>query len=129
MKEVSAEAESGGSSAPENTPENGRGVVKSVGGGEGYNGYQVMQQNKPSRLEVMGWYLYEFCSYFVITVLIPVVFPLIISQLQQLPSDPLHDWVSGHPTLTCADNEIRLYVHSSFSHTHLAFFFKSVVFI
>ncbi|KAI4343299.1 hypothetical protein MLD38_027825 [Melastoma candidum] len=60
--------------------------------------------DKPSRVEVIGWYLYEFCSYFIITVLIPIVFPLIISQTVGLPESvsPVHG-------SSCTDKELRLY--------------------
>ncbi|CAK8561702.1 unnamed protein product [Lathyrus sativus] len=64
---------------------------------------------KPSRYEVWGWYLYEFCSYFVQTVLIPVLFPLIISQLQILPTDPVQEWQNDHHGMLCSDKEIHLY--------------------
>ncbi|XAR54738.1 hypothetical protein NMG60_11030005 [Bertholletia excelsa] len=36
---------------------------------------------KPTKLEVVGWLLYELCSYCILTVLIPMVFPLFISQV------------------------------------------------
>lgn len=64
--------------------------------------------DEASRFEVWGWYLYEFCSYFVQTVLIPVVFPLIISQLQHLPMDPVQDWFKNHQGLVCSEKEINL---------------------
>ncbi|XP_028759445.1 uncharacterized protein LOC114718326 [Neltuma alba] len=114
MKEVTVEA---GNSHGGAAPEHGRHVVSAASSRSGvprtrddYGGYQVMQ-DKPSKFEVLGWYLYEFCSYFIQTVLIPVVFPLIISQLQHLPShpNPVQDWLFHHPTLTCSDKEIHLY--------------------
>ena len=64
--------------------------------------------DEASRFEVWGWYLYEFCSYFVQTVLIPVVFPLIISQLQHLPMDPVQEWFKNHQGVVCAEKEINL---------------------
>lgn len=118
MKEVTIEAGNGG------TAEHGR-LVGSTGGSGGsgggrsreeYGAYQVVQ-DKPARLEVIGSYLYEFCSYFIQTLLIPVVFPLIISQLQHLSSDTapaFASWRSNHPQLTCSDKEIGLYVVSFF---------------
>lgn len=74
---------------------------------EGYNEYEEIGE-KPTRFEVWGWYMYEFCSYFVQTVLIPIVFPLIISQLQQLPTDPVQEWVNNHQGMACAEKEITL---------------------
>uniref|UniRef100_A0A7N0U5X5 Uncharacterized protein n=1 Tax=Kalanchoe fedtschenkoi TaxID=63787 RepID=A0A7N0U5X5_KALFE len=46
---------------------------------EAYKAYGDLE-DKPRRGEVLGWCLYEFCSYFIHTVLLPIVFPLIISQ-------------------------------------------------
>lgn len=71
------------------------------------DGYEGIGE-KPSRFEVWGWYLYEFCSYFVQTVIIPVLFPLIISQLQQLHIDPVHEWHINHPGMTCGEKQIQL---------------------
>ncbi|BAT75262.1 hypothetical protein LR48_Vigan01g165400 [Vigna angularis] len=65
--------------------------------------------DEASKFEVWGWYLYEFCSYFVQTVLIPVVFPLLISQLQHLPMDPVQDWFKNHQGVVCSEKEINLY--------------------
>ncbi|XP_054775980.1 uncharacterized protein LOC129284501 [Prosopis cineraria] len=108
MKEVTVEAENGHGGAYSSA--GSRGVVRRGGGDDCGGSYQVME-DKPSKFEVMGWYLYELCSYFIQTVLIPLVFPLIISQLQHLPSnpDPVQDWHFHHPGLTCPDKEIHLY--------------------
>lgn len=61
-----------------------------------------------SKYEVWGWYLYEFCSYFVQTVLIPILFPLIIIQLQKLPTDPILEWQQNHQGMVCAEKEVHL---------------------
>ncbi|KAI4327997.1 hypothetical protein L6164_020397 [Bauhinia variegata] len=103
MKEVTVEAESG-QGPTQSAPE----VKSRARSGEAHKGYEEMQ-DRPSRIEVFGWCLYEFCSYFIQTLLIPVVFPLIISQLQQLPSDPVQDWLKDHQGLTCGEKEITLY--------------------
>ncbi|KAK7386806.1 hypothetical protein VNO78_27142 [Psophocarpus tetragonolobus] len=106
MKEVTSEGVA---------PQNGnsmqtRSVRSSKMSGEAnsYSSYEEMG-DEPSSFEVWGWYLYEFCSYFVQTVLIPVVFPLIISQLQHLPKDPVQEWFKNHPARDCAVKEINLY--------------------
>ncbi|RHN41746.1 hypothetical protein MtrunA17_Chr8g0369331 [Medicago truncatula] len=80
-------------------------VVKSR---DNSNEFEGSIGEKPSRYEVWGWYLYEFCSYFVQTVVIPVLFPLIISQLQILPTDPVPDWQNSHHGMICSDKEIHL---------------------
>lgn len=122
MKEVTVEAEGGGGQGGGAPPtEGGKGTannnttrpdlhnraMKILRAREAYNGYEEVGE-KPSRFEVMGWYLYEFCSYFVQTVLIPVVFPLIISQLQNLPTDSLQQWSKNHPGTHCSQKEIHL---------------------
>jgi len=77
--------------------------------GEGYSfANEEVIGEEASKFEVWGWYLYEFCSYFVQTVLIPVVFPLIISQLQHLPRDPVQEWFKNHQGVACAEKEINL---------------------
>ncbi|OIW10708.1 hypothetical protein TanjilG_16080 [Lupinus angustifolius] len=125
MKEVmSVEAEGG--QAPLPLPVQGGGgttrpdlqhrAMKILRAREAYNGYDEEVGEKPPRFEVWGWYLYEFCSYFVLTVLIPIVFPLIISQLQQLPPDSLQDWNKNHQGLICSQKETHLYLKLT-SHT------------
>ncbi|PQQ18621.1 hypothetical protein Pyn_03656 [Prunus yedoensis var. nudiflora] len=47
---------------------------------DAYMAYAEVEE-KPNKVEVLSWYFYEFCSYFILTVLIPIVFPLIISQV------------------------------------------------
>ncbi|ESW30195.1 hypothetical protein PHAVU_002G132600 [Phaseolus vulgaris] len=116
MKEVTVEAD-GGQGGAQGVQEGGKGTVrpdihnramKILRAREPYNGYEEVGE-KPSGLEVMGWYLYEFCFYFVQTVLVPVVFPLIISQLQRIPTDSLQEWAKNHPTKHCSQKEIHLY--------------------
>ncbi|KAK9218398.1 hypothetical protein WN943_007035 [Citrus x changshan-huyou] len=45
-----------------------------------YMAYSGLQE-KPSKLEIWMWYLYEMCSHFIVTTVVPVVFPLIISEI------------------------------------------------
>ncbi|KAL0329890.1 UNVERIFIED_CONTAM: hypothetical protein Sradi_4975700 [Sesamum radiatum] len=66
-------------------------------------------EDKPTKGEVMVWYLYGLCSYFVHTVLIPIVFPLIISQTVGDPPVPRQGWLRSHKDLQCKENEMRLY--------------------
>lgn len=84
-------------------------AVKILRARETYNGgYNDEVGEKPSRFEVFGWYLYEFCFYFVQTVLVPVVFPLIISQLQKQPTVSLQEWNKTHPGTHCSQKEFHL---------------------
>ncbi|RDY03261.1 hypothetical protein CR513_13180, partial [Mucuna pruriens] len=108
FREMSTE---GVESVPEPQNENGvqpRSVKNSKSDGEVYSYDYEEIGDEPSKIEVWGWYLYELCSYFVQTVLIPVVFPLLISQLQHLPMDPVQDWFKNHQGVPCADKEINL---------------------
>ncbi|KAL5082016.1 hypothetical protein RYX36_010437 [Vicia faba] len=85
-------------------------AVKILRAREAYNGgYNDEVGEKPSRFEVFGWYLYEFCFYFVQTVLVPIVFPLIISQLQKQPTVSLQEWNKIHPGTHCSQKEFHLY--------------------
>ncbi|MED6206231.1 hypothetical protein PIB30_024823 [Stylosanthes scabra] len=73
---------------------------------------EIVVGEKPSRFEVWGWCVYELCSYMVQSVVIPVVFPLIISQLQQLSTDDetlRHQWISDHHGMPCPQKQILLY--------------------
>ena len=71
---------------------------------------------RPGKLEVFGWCFYGLCSYFIHTVLIPVVFPLIISQISMpwpddaiLASQPATDViVRGGRSLVCRHKEVLL---------------------
>ncbi|KAL2333946.1 hypothetical protein Fmac_015159 [Flemingia macrophylla] len=109
MKEVTSE---GGSGEEGVAPQNGNNIntmrVRSIKNEEVYNYEYQDMRDKPSKFEVWGWYLYEFCSYFIQTVLIPVVFPLMISQLQHLPMGPVPDRTINLPA-SCAPKQVNLY--------------------
>lgn len=63
---------------------------------------------KPTSGEVWIWYLYELCSYFIHNTLIPVLFPLIISQILDLPSEPDRGWGWSLKGLSCNPKETKL---------------------
>ncbi|WCJ29040.1 hypothetical protein M5689_010703 [Euphorbia peplus] len=72
----------------------------------------------PTKGEVWGWYLYELCSYFIQNTLIPVLFPLIISQILKLPPTPPRGWGYSHKGLVCSQKQMKLYesvIHKSIS--------------
>ncbi|XP_042033829.1 uncharacterized protein LOC121780323 [Salvia splendens] len=77
-------------------------MYKAGGGGGGL-------EEKPSKAEVLGWYMYGLCSYFVHTVLIPIVFPLIISQTVSDPPPPPQGWERSYQNVTCKHTEMLLY--------------------
>ncbi|CAK9153269.1 unnamed protein product [Ilex paraguariensis] len=74
---------------------------------EAYKTYARVLE-KPTKGEVLGWYFYELCSYFILTVLIPILFPLIISQT--IKASPESVRVEERDKgLYCDQKEILLY--------------------
>jgi hypothetical protein len=63
---------------------------------------------KPTTGETWLWYLYELCSYFIHTTLVPVLFPLIISQIFHSPAEPAGDLVMNRKGLLCGADQMRL---------------------
>ncbi|XP_015963213.1 uncharacterized protein LOC107487133 [Arachis duranensis] len=133
MKEVTVEAEghhggaaqggggrSGSTTSGSSRPDLQNSAMKILRARDGYNNSNNTNNNngssyeevgeKPSRFEVFGWYLYEFCFYFVQTVVVPILFPLIISQLQHLPTNSLQQWNKNHQDLHCSQKELHLYI-------------------
>jgi hypothetical protein len=47
----------------------------------------VMPEEPPAMVELVGWYLYGFCSYFITHLLLPVLFPAIVTQVAFPNSD------------------------------------------
>jgi hypothetical protein len=47
----------------------------------------VMPEEPPAMVELVGWYLYGFCSYFITHLLLPVLFPTIVTQVAFPSSD------------------------------------------
>ncbi|XP_073301787.1 uncharacterized protein [Primulina huaijiensis] len=77
-------------------------------GADMYKAYGGIEE-KPTRGEILIWYLYGLCSYFVHTVLIPIVFPLIISQTVPGAPEPDQGWLKSHKGLKCKQTEMQLY--------------------
>ncbi|KAL3497943.1 hypothetical protein ACH5RR_040675 [Cinchona calisaya] len=75
---------------------------------EAYEEY-VGNQNKPSKGEVFGWYFYGLCSYFIHTVLVPIMFPLIISQTVPKPPEPQQGWLRSYKGLECTEKKMQVY--------------------
>ncbi|KAF8033535.1 hypothetical protein BT93_D2202 [Corymbia citriodora subsp. variegata] len=66
-------------------------------------------EEKPSKVEVYSWYLYGLCSYFIQTILVPIVFPLLISQIFKRVPPPAQGWDRSFKGLACKQNEMTLY--------------------
>lgn len=66
-------------------------------------------QEKPSKLEIWMWYLYEMCSHFIVTTVVPVVFPLIISEIvSKNDDDDNQGWGQTPRGIACMLREIKL---------------------
>lgn len=68
----------------------------------------VVPEDPPSPLELAGWYIYGFCSYFVMTVLLPVLFPLLITQVAFPPTDLSSAAVISLKGHSCSQREMAL---------------------
>ncbi|KAL6008240.1 hypothetical protein ACLOJK_033746 [Asimina triloba] len=92
------------------TQQRGRGKTK-----DAYR-EMVRMEGRPTNLEISLWYVYSLCSHFISTVLLPVVFPLIISQMKGLPPEPARGWLRSTKDLPCREHQMKLYhrlTHSS----------------
>ncbi|XP_050266208.1 uncharacterized protein LOC126709886 [Quercus robur] len=80
---------------------------------EAYKDYENLrdddEEEKPGNVEVVGWYMYDFCTYFIHSVLIPIVFPLIIAQTVSWPPQPVQGWDMSPRGLVCREKESKLY--------------------
>lgn len=74
---------------------------------EAYKEY-VGNQEKPSKGEVFGWYFYGLCSYFIHTVLVPILFPLIIGQTVPKPPEPQQGWLRSYKGFECSEKKMQL---------------------
>lgn len=64
-------------------------------------------QDKPNKGEVMLWCFYGLSSYFIHTVVIPILFPLIISQISN-PPEPKQGWDKSFMNITCTQNQMQV---------------------
>ncbi|XP_052210377.1 uncharacterized protein LOC127813457 [Diospyros lotus] len=71
--------------------------------------YATGLQEKPSKGEVLLWFLYELCSYLVHTVLIPILFPLLISQIFSPPPVPPQGWEKTSKGVACTQMQMQLF--------------------
>lgn len=74
---------------------------------DAYRAYAAVEE-KPSKAEVFGWHLYGFCTYFIQTTLLPILFPLIISQTVYDVPEPTQGWDHSYRGLACRQKEMRL---------------------
>ncbi|KAI7993796.1 hypothetical protein LOK49_LG11G01974 [Camellia lanceoleosa] len=83
-------------------------AVKIQRANEAYQGYAGFY-DKPPKAEVLAWFFNELCSYFIHTVLIPVVFPLLISQIVWPIKYPLPEWGKNSKGFNCLEKDLQLY--------------------
>ncbi|KAF5732146.1 hypothetical protein HS088_TW18G00836 [Tripterygium wilfordii] len=101
-------AETSNRAADMETPDVSDVAMKIERAGEVYKAYSGVEA-MPSTEEVWSWYLYELCTYFIHTTLIPVVFPLMISQIVQSPPEPIQGWTRSYMGLPCREKQMQLY--------------------
>jgi hypothetical protein len=68
----------------------------------------VMPEEPPAMVELVGWYLYGFCSYFITHLLLPVLFPAIITQVAFPASDFTPDTKYIVKGATCSIHEMSM---------------------
>lgn len=91
----------------QHTPDVNGTAMKLERANQAYKAYAGLQ-DKPTKGEVLAWYFYELCSYFIHTVLIPIVFPLIISQVVSSPLQSVDEWIKNDKGLLCKQKEVQL---------------------
>lgn len=74
---------------------------------DAYIAYAEVEE-KPNKVEILSWYFYELCSYFIHTVLIPIVFPLIISRVANGPLASVEGGGFSDKGFFCKQKEIKL---------------------
>ncbi|XP_038892681.1 uncharacterized protein LOC120081679 [Benincasa hispida] len=99
---------SGGGGSRRETPDYHSTAAKLERAKEVYRAYEGHGE-RPTIVEIVGWCFYELCSYFVLSLLIPVVFPLIISQISGTPTAPPQGWFKSFMGFDCPSREMQLY--------------------
>lgn len=68
----------------------------------------VIPEEPPAMVELVGWYIYGFCSYFITHLLLPVLFPAIITQVAFPNSDFTPDPKYTLKGVTCSVHEMSM---------------------
>lgn len=99
---------SGGGGSRRETPDVHSTAAKLERAKEVYRAYEGHGE-RPTIVEILGWGFYELCSLFVVTVLIPVVFPLIISQISGASTAaPPQGWCKSYMGFDRSPREMKL---------------------
>ncbi|XP_022965332.1 uncharacterized protein LOC111465229 isoform X1 [Cucurbita maxima] len=105
---ITSTTRSGSGGSRKDTPDFHSMAAKLERAKEVYRAYEGHGE-KPSIMEMAGWCFYELCSLSVLTVLIPVVFPLIISQISGAAMEPPQGWFQSFMGFDCPPGEMQLY--------------------
>lgn len=97
----------GGGGSRRETPDFHSTAAKLERAKEVYRAYEGHGE-RPTIAEILGWCFYELCSFFVLALLIPVVFPLIISQISGPPTAPPQGWFKSFRGFDCSSREMQL---------------------
>jgi hypothetical protein len=68
----------------------------------------VIPEEPPAMVELVGWYIYGFCSYFITHLLLPVLFPVIVTQIAYPNSDFTPDTKYTLKGATCSVHEMSM---------------------
>ena len=68
----------------------------------------VIPEEPPAMVELVGWYLYGFCSYFITHLLLPVLFPAIVTQVAFPASDFTPESKYTVKGATCSIHEMSM---------------------
>lgn len=68
----------------------------------------VIPEEPLAVVDLVGWYIYGFCSYFIIHLLLPVLFPAIITQVAFPNSDFTPDPKYTLKGVTCSVHEMSM---------------------
>ncbi|VAI68848.1 unnamed protein product [Triticum turgidum subsp. durum] len=69
----------------------------------------VMPEEPPAMVELVGWYLYGFCSFFITHLLLPVLFPAIVTQVAFPSSDFTPEAKYTVKGASCSVHEMSIY--------------------
>ncbi|KAI4974452.1 uncharacterized protein LOC123410806 [Hordeum vulgare subsp. vulgare] len=69
----------------------------------------VMPEEPPAMVELVGWYLYGFCSFFITHLLLPVLFPAIVTQVAFPSSDFNPEAKYTVKGASCSVHEMSMY--------------------
>ncbi|KAK6934905.1 hypothetical protein RJ641_035060, partial [Dillenia turbinata] len=87
-----------------------------------YDAYLGFEE-EPKKAEILSWYLYELSSYFIHAVFLPILFPLMISQIKW--HEPEEGRSYNHQSgLLCRAREVQLYqelTNSTIAVNHMSF--------